>query len=1416
MKQRLLTILLTLMPLLASADDSGTCGDGLTYVYIEATHTLTISKTSDGTGVIESGNELLDSGGNQQFDDDGNVLFYTCWDPYRTEILTIIIEDGVTSIGDHAFFGCSGLISITIPNSVTSIGNFAFQNCNSLTSLPIPNSVISIGDYAFADCTSLTSLPIPNSVISIGDYAFARCTGLTSLTIPNGVTSIRSSTFSGCTSLALLTIPNSVISIGDYAFYGCTGLTSLIIPNSVTSIGNSTFSGCTSLALLTIPNSVISIGDYAFRECTGLVSLIIPNSVQTMGEWSFSGYKYLTSVTLPDCISSIGPNSFKNCSSLYSIKIPNGVTSIGNYAFYNCSCLTSLSIPEGVTSIGDYAFSLCSGLASLSIPDGVTSIGYFAFRDCSGLTSLSIPNSVTSIGDNAFDGCSSLTSLVIPDGVTSIGKYVFSGCSSLSSINIPNNVTSIGYGAFDGCRGLNSITIPNSVTTIGEYAFSSCSGLTSVTLPDNLKLIKKQSFYNCSKLTSITIPAAVEVIYQEAFARCSSLQQINALPTTPPFIYDKTFSNYSVPLKVPSGCEEVYKNAEHWKNFTNISDIPTATIEKNGIYYNLRSKNNSAEVISNPNRYSGEIIIPETVEFEGTTFCVTSIGDKAFNNCDDLISVIIPNSVTIIGDKVFAGCWALTSLIIPNSVTSMGEWKFSGYEQLTHISLPNCITTIHDKAFYGCSALASINIPNNVTSIGSDSFYKCSALITLNIPNNVTSIGKHAFVGCISLQQINVQPINPPTIYNDTFSDYSIPLIVPSGCVEAYKNADNWKNFTDISDGTKSYILTYIIDGEEFKTIDVLYGAEISPEPNPTKEGYTFSGWSEIPKTMPDHDVTVTGTFTINKYKLIYMVDGEEYKSFEIEYNSTITPEPDPTKDGYNFSGWSEIPETMPAHDVTITGSFERVYSGGDVANLINLLLFGNVDDEDITLYDMNGDGELNIGDLILIMRAAQNNSRNRSAANRAIAENQSLEFAADIVTMKPGETSALNISLSGSISDIYGIQFEVNLPEGFSLEEGANDKIYEMSANQVDDIICIDRDLGNGTYRFFIYSSTLQELKGGSLMSLNLKADADKALGNYDVNISNVALSDYDGHVTKEDGISVGVKVTDFFTLLYKVDGEDYKSYEIEYGASITPETEPTKEGCTFSGWSEIPETMPANDVMVTGTFIINKYKLTYIVDGEVYKSYELEYGTNITLEAEPTKEGYTFSGWRTIPVTMPANDVTITGTFTINKYTLTYMVDGEVYKTSEADYGTTITPEAAPTKTGYSFSGWDDVPLTMPANDVTVTGSFIINKYQITYIIDGEVFTTGYVEYGATIVPPTVEEKEGFTFSGWDDIPETMPAHDIVVHASYTSIIGVLMSSQQNVRIYSPNGKKLDKLQKGLNIVILDDGTVKKVVVK
>lgn len=185
--------------------------------------------------------------------------------------------------------------------------------------------------------------------------------------------------------------------------------------------------------------------------------------------------------------------------------------------------------------------------------------------------------------------------------------------------------------------------------------------------------------------------------------------------------------------------------------------------------------------------------------------------------------------------------------------------------------------------------------------------------------------------------------------------------------------------------------------------------------------------------------------------------------------------------------------------------------------------------------------------------------------------------------------------------------------------------------------------------------------------------------------------------------------------------------------------------------------------------------YKLVYYVDGETYKAYKKVVGEAITPETAPEKKGYSFSGWSDIPATMPEKDVDVFGTFSLNKYKLTYMVDNEEYKSFQVDYGATIVPEEAPVKEGYSFSGWTGLPAVMPANDVVASGSFTINKYTVTYVIDNETFKEEQLEFGAKIVPPAAPNRDGYDFS-WGDYPETMPAKNIVVTGTYiTGINGV-----------------------------------------
>lgn len=474
-----------------------------------------------------------------------------------------------------------------------------------------------------------------------------------------------------------------------------------------------------------------------------------------------------------------------------------------------------------------------------------------------------------------------------------------------------------------------------------------------------------------------------------------------------------------------------------------------------------------------------------------------------------------------------------------------------------------------------------------------------------------------------------------------------------------------------------------------------------------------------------------------------------------------------------------------------------------------------------------------------------------------------------DNVTLKPGETKDLKISLASTVTDVYGVQFDITIPDGLSLES-INDYVYRLSDNQPNDMNCNVSSLAGNTYRFVLYSNSLQVLKGGELIFLNLKASNTMSLAKYSLNFTGIAFSDIDGKVTKENGVvNATATVTNSFKLSYLVDGVEYKSYEIEYGKAITPEPAPTKEGHTFSGWSTILETMPAHDVTITGTFSINKYKLTYKVDGVDYKNISYDYGANITAEPAPTKEGFEFSGWSDIPVTMPAHDVTITGTFKV----IEYNVDNATYEVSDGE---------ATFVGGENCSGDVEVPSTVVINNKTypVTtisdGAFLNNPYITSVTIPRSVISIGanafngcsglisiiigenvsvigskafanlgsgaaarrantrgasglIIKCYAVNVPTTAADAFENTSIGnaslfVDDnsvtaYKTTVPWNGfgtIMGFNEATDINGVWIDDGGRAKIFSIDGKPLNNLQKGINIIGMANGKTMKVVVK
>lgn len=457
-----------------------------------------------------------------------------------------------------------------------------------------------------------------------------------------------------------------------------------------------------------------------------------------------------------------------------------------------------------------------------------------------------------------------------------------------------------------------------------------------------------------------------------------------------------------------------------------------------------------------------------------------------------------------------------------------------------------------------------------------------------------------------------------------------------------------------------SYNITYYLDGVVYKVVSVPYGTAIAPL-EVTKEGYIFSGWSELPATMPAHDLTATGTLTISNYKLIYVIDGVVYQTQTLTYGASITPLDNPAREGYTFSGWSTIPSTMPGHDVTITGSFTPI-----VYTLLYMV-----------------DGQLY--------------------------KQQQVSFGQTITPPTPPEK------------------------EGYTFKE---------------------------------WSGLPSVMTAGNL-TVTAVYEANK------------------------------------YKLNYVVDGVTYETYEVAYGTVLTPIDAPVKEGYIFSGWSQMPTTMPAKDVTVKGTFTIGTYKLEYVLNGAGYKDYVVfsntyTYGQTIVPYNRTPRAitGYTFMGWEETPATMPGHDLKINGLYKGKDYTITYMIDGTIYCKVTVACGDTI-PELIPTKTGYTFKGWNNLPVTMQAKDITITGEFSINSYILKYVVEmGEkggtqLLRSSRYTYGAEVKALTsAPSRVGYTFMGWENVPASMPASNVTVRGKYKAniykvnyYIGKEMVHQQEV---------------------------------
>ncbi len=516
---------------------AGSCGDNVTWT-LDSDGVLTIS----GTGAMANKSEE-----------------YVPWYSIRTEIKTVIIEDGVTTIGSDAFNNCTNLASVTIPSRVTSIGSSAFRNCTNLASVTIPSSVTSIGISAFANCTNLASVTIPSSVTSIGPGAFRGCSGVEKFSV-NSANTAYSSDSAG----ALFNKDKTTLL---YYPAGNTH-TAYAIPSSVTSIDSSAFENCTNLTSVTIPSSVTSIGSSAFKNCTNLASVNIPSSVTSIGYDAFENCTNLTSVNIPSSVTSIGSDAFDGCSGVEKFSVNSANTAYSSDsagALFNKDKTTLLYYPAGSTR------------TAYTIPSGVATISCGAFDNCTRLVSITIPSSVTFIGNGMtgtgagvliraglFWNCTSLTKITVDSANTKYSSdsngvlynkdkttlVSYPAGSTRTAYTIPSGVTSIEYGAFNSCSNLASITIPDSVTSIRVGAFYGCRSLTDVYYDGTRENWNAITIYNSYSSNEALTAANIHCIIENIVVNNGTANS-NALVGTPEGGWREGTNTFSVSAAKP-------------------------------------------------------------------------------------------------------------------------------------------------------------------------------------------------------------------------------------------------------------------------------------------------------------------------------------------------------------------------------------------------------------------------------------------------------------------------------------------------------------------------------------------------------------------------------------------------------------------------------------------------------------------------------------------------------------------------------------------------------------------------------------------------------------------------------------------------------------------------------------------------
>ncbi len=709
----------------------------------------------------------------------------------QTGLTSIVIPKTVTTIGQHAFKGCTALETVTFEKGsmLTTIGVAAFRECSSLKAIQIPKNVRElqgngidptqnkemitsrifskcsslktvtfeegsvlevIGRYTFENCTLLENIVIPSTVKTFGEKAFYQCKSLKEVTLPANLelTVDSKSVFDGASTLEVVNFPEKpkYTILPEGFFSGCAMLSSstiggvkqegFVVPAEITEIGNTAFSGCASITKLTLSDSTTKIGNYAFRN-TGIATMVLPNSINAIGNYAFSESD-LVEIKLPSGLeqSKFGTNVFSKCLSLTTVDMTaaTGLTTIPVSTF------------DG-SPLFRYGKNAQGELVEFVIPQNIKELGNYAFRN-TGLVNLVVPDSITKFGSGVFTNCNKLES--IEYNATIMGSSMFKACKALTTVKFSDD-TDIqkGSNAFEGCSSLKyseytdeknfkPFVLPANATTVpSKFAYG--TGITELTIPNSMLTLGSNAFASCDFLTVVTFPQGddckITALGASSFQNCELLAKVVNLPaklTT----YDKT---------VFSGCA--------FESFT----IPKAwtSVPASFLAYNKKLT---------------------SVTFEGNddgTSLVKTIDSSAFAYCKALTTITIPKTVATINTSAFSSCSALATVEFKDekleTLTKIGASAFKDCTSLKKFKLPmkiagtskNTAASMYKEIFYGCTALEEVVFHENTNaafdSIPNLMFRDCTSLKSVVIPKTIKTIGVSAFNGCTNLTSVTIE-----------------------------------------------------------------------------------------------------------------------------------------------------------------------------------------------------------------------------------------------------------------------------------------------------------------------------------------------------------------------------------------------------------------------------------------------------------------------------------------------------------------------------------------------------------------------------------------------------------------------------------------------------------------------------------